>query len=95
MSSDRRTGPTRVEVALRTAQRVQRSLPRPSAALRAAEFPLRAPTVPGGVEPLPEEPTLGAAYETSWARSPVARSPVPALTVLDRGPILHRQPIGC
>ena len=73
MSSDRRTGPTRVEVALRTAQRVQRSLPRPSAALRAAEFPLRAPTVPGGVEPLPEEPTLGAAYETSWARSPVAR----------------------
>ncbi len=71
--AEKRTGPTRVEVALRTAQRVQRRLPSPSAALRATAFPLRAPTVPGGVEPLPEEKTLGAAYETSWARSPAAR----------------------
>lgn len=71
--AEKRTGPTRVEVALRTAQRLQRRLPSPAAALRATEFPLRAPTVPGGVEPLPAEKTLGAAYETSWARSPAAR----------------------
>lgn len=68
-----RTGPTRLEVALRTAQQVRRRLPSPARALQAAEFPLRAPTVPGGVEPLPEEPSLGAAYETGWARSPAAR----------------------
>ncbi|CAN5720111.1 hypothetical protein BH24ACT4_BH24ACT4_18460 [soil metagenome] len=71
--AEKRTGPTRVEVALRTAQRLQRRLPSPAAALRATEFPLRAPTVPGGVEPLPAAKTLGAAYETSWARSPAAR----------------------
>lgn len=68
-----RKGPTRVEVALRTAQQVQRRLPRPQAALRAAEFPLRAPTLPGGVEPLPKEPRLGADYDTDWARTPAAR----------------------
>lgn len=69
----KRTGPRKLEVALRTAQQVQRRLPRPTAALRAAEFPLRAPTLPGGVEPLPKEPRLGAAYDTDWARSPAAR----------------------
>lgn len=69
----RRTGPTRGEVVLRRAQRVQRRLPKPTAALRAAEFPFRAPTLPGGVEPLPKDPTLGAAYDTAWARSPAAR----------------------
>ena len=71
--AERRTGPTRVEVALRTAQQVRRRLPSPATALRATEFPLRAPTVPGGVEPLPEERTLGADYDTTWARSPAAR----------------------
>jgi 1-acyl-sn-glycerol-3-phosphate acyltransferase len=72
-SSGKRTGPRKLEVALRTAQQVQRRLPRPTAALRAAEFPLRAPTLPGGVEPLPEEQKLGAGYDTDWARSPAAR----------------------
>lgn len=68
-----RTGPRRVEVALRAAQHVRRRLPRPTSALRGLQFPLRAPTVPGGVEPLPIEATLGADYDTAWARSPVAR----------------------
>ncbi len=68
-----RTGPRKVEKLLRQAQQVQRQLPKPSAALKAAEFPLRAPTLPHGVEPLPKEQTLGSAYDTSWARSPVAR----------------------
>jgi len=71
--ASKRTGPKRLEVALRTAQQVQRRLPKPGAALRAAEFPLRAPTLPGGVEPLPKEQKLGAAYDTDWARSPAAR----------------------
>jgi 1-acyl-sn-glycerol-3-phosphate acyltransferase len=73
-SSGKRTGPRRTEELLRRAQQVQRRLPRPSSALKAAEFPLRAPTLPHGVEPLPKDPTLGAAYDTSWARSPVARA---------------------
>lgn len=72
-SSGKRTGPKRLEIALRSAQQVRRRLPRPSAALRAAEFPLRAPTLPGGVEPLPREQKLGASYDTDWARTPVAR----------------------
>ncbi|MBV9951663.1 MAG: 1-acyl-sn-glycerol-3-phosphate acyltransferase [Acidimicrobiia bacterium] len=36
-------------------------------------FPYRAPTVPRGVEPLPEEPKLGAHYDTDWARRFPAR----------------------
>jgi 1-acyl-sn-glycerol-3-phosphate acyltransferase len=36
-------------------------------------FPFRAPTVPSGVEPLPEEPKLGAYYDTDWARRFPAR----------------------
>lgn len=36
-------------------------------------FPLGAPTTPYGVEPLPEEPTLGVDYDTAWARREVAR----------------------
>lgn len=71
--ADRRSGPTRVEVGLRRVRRVQRGLPRPSSLLRATEFPLRAPTVPGGVEPVAEERRLGADYDTTWARSPMAR----------------------
>lgn len=73
MSRSGPTGATRVEMALRRAQQVQRRLPRPDRILRAAEFPLRPPTVPGGVEPRPDEPRLGAAYDTHWARSPAAR----------------------
>jgi 1-acyl-sn-glycerol-3-phosphate acyltransferase len=36
-------------------------------------FPWRAPTVPGGVEPLEAEPELGPYYDTEWARSFPAR----------------------
>ena len=36
-------------------------------------FPWSAPTVPNGIEPLEEEPTTGAHYETSWARKQPAR----------------------
>jgi 1-acyl-sn-glycerol-3-phosphate acyltransferase len=37
------------------------------------EFPFRAPTVPGTIEPEPEERTLGAYYDTDWARRFPAR----------------------
>lgn len=67
------TGPTRAEVALRAAQQARRRLPSPSSTLRSLEFPLRAPTAPGGVEPRATESKLGAAYDTSWARTPAAR----------------------
>jgi 1-acyl-sn-glycerol-3-phosphate acyltransferase len=35
---------------------------------------LRAPTLPGGVEPLPAESKVGANYDTAWARSYPARA---------------------
>ena len=53
--------------------RIRRRLPSPARALRARSFPLRAPTVPGGVEP-PEVPgRTGVDYDTSWARRWPAR----------------------
>jgi 1-acyl-sn-glycerol-3-phosphate acyltransferase len=36
-------------------------------------FPFSAPTTPGGVDPLPPERTLGADYDTDWARRFPAR----------------------
>jgi 1-acyl-sn-glycerol-3-phosphate acyltransferase len=42
-------------------------------ALHVAPFPFRAPTVPRGVQPLPDPNPIGADYDTDWARSPVAR----------------------
>lgn len=41
--------------------------------LRKLEFPLRAPSVPNGVEPADTGPKLGADYDTEWARKPAAR----------------------
>jgi 1-acyl-sn-glycerol-3-phosphate acyltransferase len=41
--------------------------------VRRATFPYLAPTVPGGVEPLPDAHPVGADYDTAWARSPMAR----------------------
>jgi 1-acyl-sn-glycerol-3-phosphate acyltransferase len=62
---------------VRTASRAAGSLEgvvgRISAPVRNTGFPWRAPTVPRGVEVPVEPPTLGADYDTSWARSPVAR----------------------
>lgn len=46
----------------------------PSSVLRRIEFPLRAPTVPGGVEPPRKVSTVGANYDTDWARSYPARA---------------------
>jgi 1-acyl-sn-glycerol-3-phosphate acyltransferase len=40
---------------------------------RVLEFPLRAPTVPAGVELPPQRARLGADYDTAWARSFPAR----------------------
>ncbi len=41
--------------------------------IRVLEFPLRAPTVPRGVEPPPGQKRTGADYDTSWARKSPAR----------------------
>jgi 1-acyl-sn-glycerol-3-phosphate acyltransferase len=46
---------------------------------RRAGFPYVAPSVPRGVEPLPEERRLGADYDTEWARRPLARAARTAL----------------
>lgn len=63
---------------LRTAQRaagVAESVVRTAASpLRTTGFPYRAPTVPGGVEVPEDAPSLGADYDTDWARTPVART---------------------
>ena len=46
---------------------------RPSRVMRGMEFPMRAPTTPKGVAPLPRQRTTGADYDTEWARSKPAR----------------------
>lgn len=43
-------------------------------------FPYVAPTVPRGVEVPEDDSTLGASYDTEWARRPVARSVRAAIT---------------
>lgn len=48
-------------------------LPSPAALLRRTEFPLRAPTTPMSVDPLPAERRTGADYDTAWARRYPAR----------------------
>ena len=40
---------------------------------RRVQFPLRAPTVPRGVEPPPPAHPVEGDYDTEWARTPVAR----------------------
>lgn len=68
----------------RAAGRVERTVQRGARPLRAYGFPYRSPTVPKGVE-VPEEPsTLGANYETEWARTPVARA---VRGVITEGPL--------
>ena len=46
---------------------------RPTQVMRGMEFPMRAPTTPKGVAPLPRLRTTGADYDTEWARSKPAR----------------------
>lgn len=55
-------------------------LPSPSRLLNRFEFPLRAPTVPDGVEPPRPKGRTGANYRTDWARKPVARATRRVLT---------------
>lgn len=47
--------------------------PSPASITAKLEFPFRAPTVPGSIDPLPEKKRLGAHYETDWARRFPAR----------------------
>ena len=53
--------------------RMARRLPSPARALRARSFPLRAPTVPRGVEPLEALDRTGAGFDTDWSRRWAAR----------------------
>jgi len=48
-------------------------LPSPVRALRARSFPLRAPTLPGGVAPLPDPQRTGVDFDTNWSRCCSAR----------------------
>ena len=70
--------------AARAAGQVERAVGRVTAPGRNIGFPYRAPTVPRGVEVPQEAPTLGADYDTDWARSPVARV---ARGVIAEGPM--------
>src|SRR6478672_670051 len=65
-------------------RRAARAAGRVAAPGRNIGFPYRAPTVPRGVEVPVEPPTLGADYDTDWARSPAARV---ARGVLAEGPM--------
>ena len=53
--------------------RAARRLPSPARALRTRSFPLRAPTVPRGVEPAAELDRTGAGFDTTWSRRWPAR----------------------
>ncbi len=67
-----RGGPT-IGGAQRAAGVAEGAVRRAARPLRRYGFPYRRPTAPLGVEVPPEESTLGADYDTAWARSPVAR----------------------
>jgi len=65
------SAPLSRERVVRVARRVRR--PGLPGAIARLEFPLRAPTVPGAVVPVPEPERLGAHYDTDWARTFPAR----------------------
>jgi 1-acyl-sn-glycerol-3-phosphate acyltransferase len=50
------------------------ALPTPTSVMRHLPFPLRAPTVPDGIEPKKVPSRLGADFETDWARRYPARA---------------------
>jgi len=64
----------RLRRAARAAGAVERFVATSIRPARVLGFPYRAPSVPRGVALPVEESTLGADYDTSWARSPVARA---------------------
>jgi len=66
--------------AARAAGTLERTVARVTAPGRNVGFPLRAPTVPASVVVPAEPPTLGADYDTDWARTPIARAAREALT---------------
>ncbi len=80
--------PARGGPAIRGAQRaagvVEDAVRRAARPLRRYGFPYRKPTVPVAVEVPREPPTLGADYDTAWARSPVARV---ARSIITDGPM--------
>ena len=53
--------------------RLGRRLPSATRAWRSRPFPMRAPTLPGGVEPLPEPGRTGGDFDTAWSRRWPAR----------------------
>src|SRR5215218_1437280 len=70
--------------AAQTAGRIERAVGRVTAPGRNIGFPYRAPTVPRGVEVPEEPPSLGADYDTEWARRPTARA---ARELIAEGPM--------
>ena len=62
-----------IEKALGAAQKAYGRVPSVRDLMSTSTFPYRAPTVPLTVEPLPEEQTLGAHYDSGWARKMPAR----------------------
>jgi 1-acyl-sn-glycerol-3-phosphate acyltransferase len=74
----------RLREAARAAALLERTASRVTAPGRNVAFPYRAPSVPRGVHVPEEPPSLGADYDTAWARSPVARV---ARAVIAEGPL--------
>ena len=52
----------------------RRARPTVAKVVSRVEFPLRAPSIPAGVEPPPSKRKTGGDYETDWARKPAARA---------------------
>ena len=68
-----RSGPARPRTAVRSVRRTTVKISRLNASVG---FPYRRPTAPRGVVVPPSKPTLGADYETDWARRRPARCPL-------------------
>ncbi len=54
--------------------KAERAIGKAARPLRAYDFPYRAPSVPKGVEVPEAQLTLGADFDTEWARTPTARA---------------------
>jgi 1-acyl-sn-glycerol-3-phosphate acyltransferase len=81
MSTDRRFLLRRAE---RVVGNVERAVTKAVTPLRNVGFPYRPPTIPRGVEVPEDQPTLGADYDTDWARTPLANA---ARSVISEGPL--------
>lgn len=76
--SDARAGPASDESVITRLRSVR--FPSAAAAWRRRSFPLAPPACPTGVEPAPEEPSMGIHYENEWAREFPARAARAALS---------------